>query len=154
MFIASPNASCNTMRRSKQLTFDPGKMAVMVRSGSATHPSNCTLLWCPKYPHSTRKISLGKLKCVAQAHTTGRLSRPNTFAKSSTRATAPKSSSPARYLNLSISIRISQTVRCAASISAISGFPVHTILLLPFRHCRCPHSFPPASAQAQSASRS
>ena len=45
-------------------------MAVMVRSGSATHPSNCTRLWCSKYPQSTRKIFLGKLKCVAQAHTT------------------------------------------------------------------------------------
>ena len=35
----------------RQLHFDPGKMAVMVRSGSATHPSNCTRLWCSKYPH-------------------------------------------------------------------------------------------------------
>ena len=43
----------------------------MVRSGSAAHPSNCTLLWCSKQPHSTRKIFLGKLKCVAQARPLG-----------------------------------------------------------------------------------
>ena len=54
----------------------------MVVSGSAAHPSNCTRLWCSKYPHSTRRIFLGKLKCVAQAQTTGRLTRSNAFARS------------------------------------------------------------------------
>ena len=65
--MISPSASCSTTRRSKQLHFDPGKMAVMVLSDSATHPSNCARLWCSKYPQSTRKIFLGKLKCVAEA---------------------------------------------------------------------------------------
>ena len=85
----------------------------MVRSGSAAHLSNYTRLWCSKYPQSTRKIFLGKLTCVAQAHTTGRLTRSNAFARSRTRATAATTSSPALYLNLSIPIRTSQTVRWA-----------------------------------------
>ena len=34
-FITSLWASCTTLRRSKQLHFDPGRMAVMVWSGSA-----------------------------------------------------------------------------------------------------------------------
>ena len=32
----------------KNSIFDPGRMAAMVWSGSATHPSNCTRLWCSK----------------------------------------------------------------------------------------------------------
>ena len=40
--VTSLSAPCNTMRRSKQLHFDPGKMAVVVSSGSPTHPSNCS----------------------------------------------------------------------------------------------------------------
>ena len=51
------------MRKSKHL--DPGKIAVMLVSGSAAHPSNCTRLWCSKHPQSTRKIFRGKLECVA-----------------------------------------------------------------------------------------
>ena len=43
-FVTSFSASCNTTRRSKQLHLDHGKMAVTVWSGSATHPSNCTLV--------------------------------------------------------------------------------------------------------------
>ena len=58
--------SCSTIRRSEQLPFDPGKMAMMVRTGSTTHSSNCTRLWCSKKPHSTRNVLLGKLTCVAQ----------------------------------------------------------------------------------------
>ena len=34
------------MRKTKQVHSDPGKKAVMVWSGSATHPSNCALRWC------------------------------------------------------------------------------------------------------------
>ena len=89
MFVTSLNASCNTIRNSKQLHPDPGKIAVMVVSGSAAHPANCTRLWCSKWPHSTLKIFLGKLKCVAQAQTTGKLTRPKAFAESRTKATAP-----------------------------------------------------------------
>ena len=35
-------------KNAKKLHFDPGKIAVMVWSGSATHPSNCTRLWVLK----------------------------------------------------------------------------------------------------------
>ena len=49
-FVTSLNASCNTVRKSKHIHWDPGKMAVMVVSGSAAHPSNCTRLCCSKIP--------------------------------------------------------------------------------------------------------
>ena len=52
--MTSLSASWSTMRRSKQLHFDPGRMTVMVWSDSTTRPSNCTRRWCSKYPHSTR----------------------------------------------------------------------------------------------------
>ena len=39
-FITSLRESCNTVRRSRPLHLDPGRMAVIVWSGSATHPSN------------------------------------------------------------------------------------------------------------------
>ena len=61
----------------------------MVCNGSATHPSNFARLWCSKFQQSTRKIFLGKLKCVAQAHTTGRLTCSTASAKSSTSVIAP-----------------------------------------------------------------
>ena len=47
-FITSLKASCNTLRKSQQLHFDPKRMAVMVRSGSLTHRSRRTRLWCSK----------------------------------------------------------------------------------------------------------
>ena len=55
MFITSLGASCNTMRKSKPLHFDPGRRAVMVWSGSARHPSNCSLRWCSEYLLSSGK---------------------------------------------------------------------------------------------------
>ena len=53
-FITSLRASCNTIRKSKQLHFHP-EMAVMVWSGSATYPSDCTRCWCSKRPHSPKE---------------------------------------------------------------------------------------------------
>ena len=138
-FCNSFSASCNTIRRSKQLHFDPGNVAVVVWSGSATHPSNCTRLWCSKQPRSTRNIFLGELRCVAQAHTTGRVTRSKAFARSNTKATAPKSSFPARYLNLSISTGIPKTVRGAPPF-------------LP--SVASPHSFPPPYQRRHERSRS
>ena len=85
----------------------------MVRSGSATHLANCTRLWCSKYLQKHPQDLPWEAEVRRPAHTTGRLTRSNAFARSSTRATAPKSSSPARCWNLSISNRISQTVRWA-----------------------------------------
>ena len=114
----------------------------MVRDDCATHPSNCTRLWCSKYPQSTSKIFLGKLKCVAQTHTTERLTRSNAFAGSSTKATAPKTSSPARYVNLHQNF---PDCLLSSSISAISGVLIHTIHLLPFRHFWCSQGFPPTN---------
>ena len=46
-------------------------MAVMVRSGSDARLSNCTRLWCSKYPHSTRKIFLEKLKWSISGNSQG-----------------------------------------------------------------------------------
>ena len=84
IFVSHSNASCNTRRRSNQLHSDPGRIAVMVWSGSATPPPNCTRLWCSKYQQSTRKIFQEKLKCVTQAHTTGKLTRSSALIKSCT----------------------------------------------------------------------
>ena len=50
-FITSLRACCNTIRKSKQ----PRGMAVMVWSGSATHPSQRTRCWCSKKPHSPKE---------------------------------------------------------------------------------------------------
>ena len=78
--MTSLSASCSTIRKNRQLHLDPGKRAVMVVSGSATHPSNCTRPWCSKKPHKTR---------IAHAQTTGRLTLSKAFAGSRTKATAP-----------------------------------------------------------------
>ena len=94
-------------------------MVVVAQRDSATHPLNCTRLWCSKQPHSTRKIFLEKLKCVAQAHTTGKLTPSKAFAKSKTEAKAPSSSSFASPSNLSI--RISHTVCWAPPCLPSSG---------------------------------
>ena len=82
----------------------------------------------------TEKTSCEELKCVAQAQTTGRLTRSKPFARSSTRTTAPISSPPARYLNLSISINISQTVRWTPSMTTINCIPLNSIPLMPLHH--------------------
>ena len=44
------------MRKCQQLHSDPETMAVMVWSGSATHPSNCTRSWCSKQLQNTCTI--------------------------------------------------------------------------------------------------
>ena len=143
MFVTSLSASCNTTRRSKQLHFDPGKMAVMVRSGSAAHPSNCTRLWCSKYPQSTRNIFLGKLKCVAQAHTTGRLTRSNAFCQVQHQCHCSQFFFPCSVFE---PLHLQQNFPdclLSSSISAISSVPINAVLLLPLRHLRCSQSFPP-----------
>ena len=139
--MTSLSASCNTTRRSKQLHLAPGRMAVMVLSGCAAQPSNCTRLWCSKYPHSTRKIFLGKLTCVAQAHwVTDPLKSlcqvehqchcsPSFFACSVFESLHHQQNFP--HCSLS------------SSISAIRGVPFHAVLLLPLRHLKCSQSFPP-----------
>ena len=143
--MTSLNASCH---------FDPGNIAVMVVSGSAAHPSNCTGLRCSK-PQSTRKIFLAKLKYVAQAQTTGRLTRSEAFARSRTKATAPGSSASALPLNLSISINTSRTVYAElSSISPVGGVPLDAILLLPVRHFQCSQGFPPTNQRWHERNRS
>ena len=153
MCVTSLSASCNTIRRSKQLHFDPGKMAMMVRSGSATHPSNCTRLFCSKYPHSTRNIFLEKLKCVAQAqaHTTGILTCSN--------AQNQGCCSLILFSRLVFeplhSNRISNTVRCAPPFRpSVSSVPIHATFLLLLRHLRCSQGFPPTNQRRHQRNRS
>ena len=69
----------------------------MFWNSTATHPSNGTRLWYWKYPHSTRIIFMENLKCVAQAHITGKLACPKASAKSNTSVIARGSFSPARW---------------------------------------------------------
>ena len=66
----------------------------------------------------------------------------------------PNHSSPARYLNLSISNNISQTVCGALPFRSSVASPINTIRLLPFSDFCCPQQLPTrvsASASAQSA---
>ena len=63
---------------------------------------------------------------TVQAHTAGRMTSSNAFARSSTNATAPNSSSPARHLNISHLQQKFPTV-CWAP---------------PVRHLKCSQSFP------------
>ena len=84
------------------------------------------------------------MKCVAQAHTTRRLTRSNAFATSSTRATAPKYSSPAPVFEPLHLHQHFPNCLLSSSISAVNSVSINTILLLPLRHFWCPQGFPPA----------
>ena len=143
MLVTSLNASCRTMRKSKQLHLDPGKMAVIVLSGPATRPSNCTRLWCSKKPHNTRNIFLGKLKCVALAQSTGRLALP----KSLPQVQKQSNCSLLTFLRLPIkSFHFHQyfpSRLLGSSISTIRGVPLKWILLLPLHPFWCSQGFPP-----------
>ena len=55
-------ASSITILESKTDHCEPGRTAVMVCSGSATHPSRSTSRWCSKYSQSTRRFFCGKAK--------------------------------------------------------------------------------------------
>ena len=56
-YHTAPIPSCITLLKSKTGHFDPGRMAVMVCSRSATHNSNKTRRQCSKNPQSTGKNS-------------------------------------------------------------------------------------------------
>ena len=107
-------------------------MAVMVCSGAAAQPSNCTLLWCSKWPHNSVKI-LGELKYVVHSHTTGKL----TLSKSKTNMMALWSSSPALLLRSRTSPSLTESppfsVRC---------IPICTVPLFPFLHFWRSQTFP------------
>ena len=126
-------------------------MAVVVWSVSAAHPSNCTRLWCSKYPHSTRRIFLGKLRCVAQAHTTRRLTRSKAFA----RTKAQGQGSLLFFLCFAIeSFHLQENFpHCllGSSISPVSSVPINPIPLLPLRHLNCSQGFSPTNQAGISA---
>ena len=107
----------------------------MIWSGSATHLSNCTRLSFSKYPRSTRKIFLGQLDSVGQAHTTGRPSpdRCQIFFSRSV------------FEPLHLHQYFSPNWPLSSSISPISNVPLNTILVLPFRHFLCPQRLPPSN---------
>ena len=141
--MTSLSASCNTLRRSKQLHLDPGKIAVMVASGSAAHPSNCTRLWCSKYPR--------KLKCVAQAQTTRRLARSNAFARDQSH-----SSSILCFCSSIKSLHFHQYFPhglLGSFIRAVRGVPIHAILLPSLRHFWCSQGFPPTNQRRRKRNR-
>ena len=88
------------------------------------------------------KISLVKLKCVAQTQTTGKLTRSKAFARSRTNATAPRSSSFA-FFHFSFHLHQScPHCSLSSSIPAICTVPIHTVLLLPLCYLRCSEGFP------------
>ena len=114
IFVTSLNASCRTIRKKQTTPLRPWQDGRdgLERLRHASFELHSPL-WCSKQPHNTRNIFLGKLKCVAQAQTTRKLARSNAFARSSTKATAPRSSAFTLPLNLSISTNTSNTVRWA-----------------------------------------
>ena len=86
----------------------------MVWSGSAAHPSNCTRLWCSKYPRNTRKIFVGKLKCVSPGPYHGETDSLESFRQVQNKSNCPLHSFLRLPSNPSISINISHIV-CWAS---------------------------------------
>ena len=145
IFVASLDASFNTVRRSNSI-FDPGKRAVIVRTGSATllhtalasgarstqkHPQD--LPWEAEVRRpSPNHRETDPPECLRPVWHQGHCSQ-----------ISPRSSSPARYFNLSISSRISHTVclvppfRPSVASQSTGYFCCH------FRHFWCPHSFQP-----------
>ena len=76
------------------------------------------------------------------------------FAKCSTNATAPNSSSPARYFE---PLHLQQNFPdwlLSSSTSAISSVPINAVLFLPLRHLRYSQSFPPTYQRRHKRNRS
>ena len=65
IFVTSLNASCRTMRKSKQLHLDSDKMAVMVWSGSATSLLISTSLSSISLPSSLDQLLKTFSSCMA-----------------------------------------------------------------------------------------
>ena len=135
MFVTSLSASCSTIRSNKQLHFDPGRIAVMVRGGSTTHPSNCTRLWCSKYPQSTEVRRPGPdhrqadaLECLRQVQHQGHRSQ----------VSFPRSIFEPLHLQQNFPDSL-----LTSSVSAINSVPINTVLQVPFRQLRRSQSFPP-----------
>ena len=72
-FWSSFIASDMTILNSKTDHCDPGTIAVVVCSGSATHISDCTFLWCSKYRHKTLYTCCGNSTSMAHLWTTRHL---------------------------------------------------------------------------------
>ena len=81
----------------------------------------------------------GKLQ--PEAHTTGRPTRSNDLAKSSTKVIAPWSFSAARESSLSISSSVTHSRLCS-SIQPVSSIPPNTLPFLASRHLKRPQPLP------------
>ena len=124
-FVTSVKASLqDNAKGTSSSHFDPGKMAVMAWSSSATHPSNCTRLWCSKYPQSTHKICLsGRIEMrrpgphTAKEHVSDHLSCVATASSSGCVGRATGSGT--------------EELRASPALSASSGFVVALCLAIP-----------------------
>ena len=117
----------------------------MVWSGSPAHPSNCTRLWCSKYPRNTRNIFLKK----------GKVCRP---CPHNWKANSPKAFRPIKHCCCHSLISFScMTIESfhlqqglphsarSSSISPIRGIPLNSILLVPSQHLWRSQSLPPTN---------
>ena len=77
MFITLLNASWTTTRRTRQLHYHPGRMAVMDWSGSATHPSICTQYPCTAHAKSSWEIEMRRSRPTRLEGQRARVLQPN-----------------------------------------------------------------------------
>ena len=145
MFVSSLSASCNTVRRRKQLHLDAGRMAVLVRSGSAAQPSNCTRPLVLKIPAQVSQDLPweAEVRCPGPHH---RKTDPLEGLRQSQDQGQGSLIVVPCYTTKSFHLQLNFT-HCllGSSISPTSSVPIHTILMLSLRHFRSTHSFPPTN---------
>ena len=128
------------MHNCKQLHLDPGKTAVMVRSGSAAHPSNCTLLWCSAQ-HSPDLSWEAEVRRPSPDHWQADTLEGICLVQNQ------RHRSLIFFLCCSIkSFHFHQDFpdcSLSSSISAIGSVLLNPIPLLPLRQLRSPQHFPP-----------
>ena len=128
--MTSLSAPCNTIRRGKTLHLDRGRMAVMVWSGSAAHPSNCTRLWCSKVPaqHSQDLPWEAEVRCPGPHHR-------KTDALEGLRQVQDQGQGSLIFCPCSVfeHLHLPQNIPdclLSSSISAISSVPINAVLLV------------------------
>ena len=123
----STSAFCHTIRRSMQLHFDPGKIAVMIWSGSHIHRSALS----------------------SAAQNANRAPPSFFFGDAEVRRPGPTTIQCLAFEPLHLHQDF-PNCSLTSSISAFNSVPHNPTPLTPFRHLRCPLCFSQASAQSAS----
>ena len=117
----------------------------MVGSGSAPHSSNCTRLWCSKYPQKQTQ----DLPREAEVRRPSPHHRKTDPLEGLRQVQDQGQGSLIFFLRFAIqSFHLHQYFPyclLSSSVSAIRGVAIHSILLLPLRHFWCSQSFPPTN---------